>query len=44
LCFGCRQCGSGENLLQPNQQWNLDPVTGLIMSLSDGQCLTAVSS
>ena len=38
---GTYTCGSGEGLLQPNQQWNYDATTGFIVSLLNGHCLTA---
>ena len=38
---GTYECGSGSGLKQPNQEWNVDALSGLMMSLFDGTCLTA---
>lgn len=37
---GTYKCGSGDGLYQPNQQWVIDPVSGYIVSLDNGQCLS----
>ena len=43
LTIGTFECGSGSGLNQPNQQWVVDPVSGLITSLfPGGGCVTAV--
>lgn len=42
--IGTYQCGSGDGLKQLNQEWAADPAAGLIVSLKNGSCLTAVAA
>jgi hypothetical protein len=41
---GTYTCGSGQGLVQANQAWAVDDVDGVIVSLFDGQCLTAAAA
>lgn len=43
LDIGTFECGSGQGLLQANQQWAFDEVSGLLVSLlPNGGCATAM--
>ena len=45
LDIGTYECGSGQGLLQDNQQWVLDSTSGLLVSLfPTGGCATALAS
>jgi len=39
--IGTYTCGSGQGLKQPNQEWAVDTVSGVIISFFDGSCVTA---
>jgi hypothetical protein len=41
LAVGTFTCGSGQGLLQPNQEWAYDAASGVVVSLFNGQCLVA---
>lgn len=41
--IGTYTCGSGSGLVQPNQAWAVDGVDGVVVSLADGECITAAA-